>query len=470
MATEQTLIANVELTPDEATNGCNKQITLDGMLAPVDVVIPAGIISGRALTVNAVACTDHTGHICYKTLYVAVWVPNGKKQKRNGVKKIVATILVLLLVIAGASLLLPEQRRDSRFYYGEIQDLEQIVPNLEQRYYLHTLPDHVQDVASILYQTISDFKGQCQLPSGIHYDDFHQLLILMKSECPEIFQLDMINHIKYYYDTDTGYVYSVYFQYQMSKEDYFERISACEQKIAVLLDQTNAMTDAEKELYVFEQLSLNTYYNADGEFADSAYGALIAGEAKCDGISLAMKWCMERMEIDCLCILADPREGEIGHAWNMVRLGEKYYNVDLTASMRYHENDDLVIRNEIVYPLYNISDAWNDADYIVSDAFNRWAEKPTCSTDLNSYYAKKNRFYPANADISAVLFKSLTESLYNGKAISFQFQTEESHLQLQNEMEAIAKRWLYLHAGNKKLNVEWAYFACNVVWVRVVEQ
>ena len=470
MTTDKALLANVQLTMDEARSGCVKQIMLDGMIAPVDIVIPAGITSGRAITVNLVACVDRMGNACQKTLYVAVYVPGAKKQKKPIVSKIMAAILALILVGGVVTALRPKETRDTRYYYGHIDSIDSVIPNASQRYYLNTLPESMQSAATLLYQAMADFKSQCQLPVGIHIDDFRHLLYIMKAECPELFQLDILNDIKYYYDTQSEYVYAVYFQYPISREAYSQMRDACEQKIAFLLSQTASMTETEKQKFVFDHLVSNTYYNADGDFASGAYGALVAGEAKCDGISLAMKWCMERMEIACLCILADAREGKIGHAWNMIQIGDAYYNVDLTASMRYHDNDDQIIRDVIVYPLYNVSDEWNDENYIVCDAFDRWTDKPICTTDLNSYYAMIDRLYPANYDISAIVFENLTDSMNNGDAISFQLQSSPMYEQLLDEMGAIAENWLNRNLGEKDLRVEWAFFANNVVWVRVVVQ
>ena len=470
MTTDKTLLANAQLTMDEARSGCVKQIMLDGMIAPVDIVIPAGITSGRAITVNSVACVDRMGNSCYKTLYVAVYVPGAKKQKKSIVKRFWAAILALILMGGAITVLRPKETRDTRYYYGHIDSIDSVIPNASQRYYLNTLPESMQSAATLLYQSMVDFKSQCQLPVGIHIDDFCQLLYIMKAECPELFQLDILNDIKYYYDTQSKYVYSVYFQYQISKEIYAEMRVACEQKIAFLFSQTVSMTETEKQKYVFDYLVGSTYYNADGEFASGAYGALVAGEAKCDGISLAMKWCMEQMDIGCLCILANPREGEIGHAWNMIQIGDAYYNVDLTASMRYHDNDDQIIRDVIVYPLYNVSDKWNDGDYVVCDAFDRWTDKPICTTDLNSYYATIDRLYPANSDVATAVFENLTDSMNIGDAISFQLQSSQAYEQLLDEMGAIAENWLNLNLGENGLRVEWAFFANNVVWVRVVVQ
>ena len=58
----------------------------------------------------------------------------------------------------------------------------------------------------------------------------------------------------------------------------------------------------------------------------------------------------------------------------------------------------------------------------------------------------------------------------NGDAISFQLQSYQAYEQLLDEMGAIAENWLNRNLVENGLRVEWAFFANNVVWVRVVVQ
>lgn len=66
----------------------------------------------------------------------------------------------------------------------------------------------------------------------------------------------------------------------------------------------------------------------------TAYGVLINGEASCQGYSVAMYRLLRESGIDCRIITGDATSPETGdteyHAWNLVKLGGKWYNVDVS--------------------------------------------------------------------------------------------------------------------------------------------
>ena len=97
---------------------------------------------------------------------------------------------------------------------------------------------------------------------------------------------------------------------------------------------TTGQTDeAQKVKAVHDYLVRKCTYNNDAaESADtsaywyawSAYGALVERKPVCEGYVYAFAACMKQLEIECQ-IAADS-----GHAWNRVKLGDNWYNVDVT--------------------------------------------------------------------------------------------------------------------------------------------
>lgn len=60
----------------------------------------------------------------------------------------------------------------------------------------------------------------------------------------------------------------------------------------------------------------------------SARGALLKGVAVCDGYAHAFQIIMKHLHIPCRFVVG--RSGNIGHGWNMVKLGGKWYHIDVT--------------------------------------------------------------------------------------------------------------------------------------------
>jgi len=89
------------------------------------------------------------------------------------------------------------------------------------------------------------------------------------------------------------------------------------------------MTDEEIVLVLHDYLIENiTYDTLDEHDKDcyTAYGALVNGSAVCQGYSLAYKLLLKCCGIGSIIIPS----AEMGHAWNLVKLNDKWYHVDLT--------------------------------------------------------------------------------------------------------------------------------------------
>ena len=102
-------------------------------------------------------------------------------------------------------------------------------------------------------------------------------------------------------------------------------------------------TDEEKERYVHDRLLEKAEYNVSAKMNQSAYSALVNGESVCAGYSRAMQHIMIQLGIPCYYCTGYAGES---HAWNIIKLGSKYFNVDTTWA-------DL---EPPVYDFYNKSD------------------------------------------------------------------------------------------------------------------
>lgn len=93
-------------------------------------------------------------------------------------------------------------------------------------------------------------------------------------------------------------------------------------------------TEYEMELYAHDSiLDGLTYHHEDSLDSEtySAYGALVNKKAVCKGISYALMMVLSRLDIWCAVI---PGKKEFNHAWNIVRIDGRYYNVDATYDLQ----------------------------------------------------------------------------------------------------------------------------------------
>lgn len=106
---------------------------------------------------------------------------------------------------------------------------------------------------------------------------------------------------------------------------------------------TKKMTTYQKIRTIHNWMIANVKYDYDAyrsglvpPLSHSARGALLKGIAVCDGYAYAFRMFMKSLHIPCRVVIG--RSGPIGHGWNMVKVGGKWYHIDVTF-------DDPIVNN-----------------------------------------------------------------------------------------------------------------------------
>ena len=93
-------------------------------------------------------------------------------------------------------------------------------------------------------------------------------------------------------------------------------------------------SEYEKVRIIYDYIcSHTTYDNEESGPSDipyTGYSVLVRGKGTCDGFSKAVYRLMREAGIGCRCISGYPKNKNIGHAWNIVRIGKSWYYVDAT--------------------------------------------------------------------------------------------------------------------------------------------
>lgn len=150
---------------------------------------------------------------------------------------------------------------------------------------------------------------------------------------------------------------------------------------------TESMTDFEKEVAIHDALVKNINYY---EYQDinkipakkhTAYSALVEKEAVCDGYSKAFKVLLDKVGIESVIVSGDI-EGT-PHAWNMVKLDNKYYHVDVTSDKIEDRSNKYVI-----HKYFNVTDEAISKTHTLDAYF----EYPISKDEEYNYYIK-NEYY-----------------------------------------------------------------------------
>lgn len=121
----------------------------------------------------------------------------------------------------------------------------------------------------------------------------------------------------------------------------------CQEKAQrVLRDAKKHVSDYEKTLFIHDSLSqMIKYSNKNGKACHTIIGALINGQAVCDGYSKAFKYLLDQTSIESLIVSGTACNQKSlkheNHSWNMVKIGGKWCHVDLTFNTSIRINDYL---------------------------------------------------------------------------------------------------------------------------------
>ena len=156
-------------------------------------------------------------------------------------------------------------------------------------------------------------------------DEFKLALEAVRRDHTEQFWL----HTEYSYFSDgNGNVTKIVPRYLFIGEELEEAKVAFNQAIDNLLARlTPDMSEYEIEKALHDLLAIKVDY-IETDNAHNAYGALVEGEAVCEGYAEALQCLLQRAGIQSVQVYGESK-GE-NHAWNMVLIEGKYYLVDLT--------------------------------------------------------------------------------------------------------------------------------------------
>lgn len=154
---------------------------------------------------------------------------------------------------------------------------------------------------------------------------------------------------------------------------------------------TADMNDFEKEVALHDALVKHVSYyeykdiNEIPSIKHTAYGALVEGQAVCDGYAKALKMLLEEVGIET--VIVSGSTDNVAHAWNIVKLDEKYYHVDATSDRMEEKN------KYVIHTYFNVTDEIIKKTHSIDTSF----VIPKCTDDKYNYYLQ-NQYYISASD------------------------------------------------------------------------
>ncbi|MBE6772051.1 MAG: hypothetical protein E7547_07910 [Ruminococcaceae bacterium] len=182
---------------------------------------------------------------------------------------------------------------------------------------------------------------------------------------------------------------SCFIEYIFEKDEYEERKAelekVCNEVVSSLSDPNDEwQTELEIHDYIVDNCR---YMLVENEHVySSAYGALVNGEAACEGYSKAAKLLFDRAGIESAVLSGKSKSynGKEGpHMWNAVKISGNYYYLDCTWDDPINEDGD----NVKIYAYFNLSNG------MIADTHSDFSYSFDCSETAENYYVKTGKYF-----------------------------------------------------------------------------
>lgn len=144
---------------------------------------------------------------------------------------------------------------------------------------------------------------------------------------------------KYYYVKKTSSKTVLYASKAVGRSTYKSRYANIMKGLnKVLSCVDSSMTDADKATAVYTYLSKNTIYRSTSG-GHTGYDVIVKGTGVCDGLANAYALAMNALGIECSVVAHHDKN----HAWNLTKIGSKWYLSDLTFGVGTGNHDGKVV-------------------------------------------------------------------------------------------------------------------------------
>lgn len=176
----------------------------------------------------------------------------------------------------------------------------------------------------------------------VNSDEVNNAIEAVYNDHPELFWLNTSYSYKY---TKNGNCVQIIMKFNETADNITKSKSEFESNAQEIINEANKLnSNYAKEKYVHDTIIKLVTYDKSSSMNQSAYSALVNKKTVCAGYARAFQYIMIKLKIPTYYCVGYAN-GD--HAWNIVKLNDGYYNVDLTW-------DD---NTKISYSYFNLTDA-----------------------------------------------------------------------------------------------------------------
>lgn len=206
---------------------------------------------------------------------------------------------------------------------------EQVIKREEENGYAYSmLSGDEQNLYLEIRDALTGYEENVRL-SSCDKDEISRAFQCVLNDHPEIFYVDGYTYTEY---TLGDILKKITFTgtYRFNEEETRRRQEQIDSYVNhCLAGIPDDADDYAKVKYIYEYLIHHTEYDAAAEDNQNICSVFIEGRSVCQGYAKATQYLLNELGIFSTIVLGHVVGGE-GHAWNLVRIEDKYYYVDTT--------------------------------------------------------------------------------------------------------------------------------------------
>lgn len=190
-----------------------------------------------------------------------------------------------------------------------------------------------------IFDGLQNWREKIPVPPGRDIDEIYEIFSLVIRDFPLFFHVDLQICLH------TGWNPYVLLRYRMSSQEYgalYKQVCDFVERSKVHLRGVQRTYDIVRSIHN-SMVRHVVYYGTDEDDSHNVIGAILKKKAVCESIAKAFKLICDANYVPCIVVFGraistdgknygtvSENDGEANHAWNMVKIGEYWYNIDVT--------------------------------------------------------------------------------------------------------------------------------------------
>ena len=285
--------------------------------------------------------------------------------------------------------------------------------------------DYVKKLYNQIIDNIdSEYEPSFYAEGNLSEYQMTQAVEAYKNDHPEVFWL------KSYYEYENfDYETGIWLTYTMSGDKLVTAKKEFNTAVDTISQSVPYGTECEREEYIHNYIINNCDYDEEAAENDDvqdnendAYGALVDGKAVCEGYARAFQLLCNKANIDSVLLsgIADSDN----HAWNGVKIGGDWYQIDVTwddvDDFIYDSHEYFNLTDSLMYEEHTLSPKYSEIDAESFLNLESWCNfyVPKCTAEKYNYHNYcYNYKYPtvSNLDDSDNVSTAIAKAAKNGE-------------------------------------------------------